>query len=176
MYVLAMNESARRNEAGPTLVDRGFQLAYVCAYRLMRGYWALRHPETHGALVVIRSGGEVLLVRNSYVPYYSLPGGYVQRHETARQAALRELTEEVGVSVSAEALELVRDETHDWEGKRDHVEIFTLEVAVRPNVFVDHREVVEASWWSPERALSLNLFPPLRRVLEGLREADVGRR
>jgi 8-oxo-dGTP pyrophosphatase MutT (NUDIX family) len=161
-----MAENGTPNRSSPTLVDRGFQLAYRCAYQLMRGYWGVRHPHTHGALVVIRSDGEVLLVRNSYVPYYSLPGGYVRRHETAVQAALRELIEEVGVTASADTLHLAHDETHDWEGKRDHVEIFTLEVAVRPNVVVDHREVVEASWWSPERALTLDLFPPLRHVLE----------
>jgi ADP-ribose pyrophosphatase YjhB (NUDIX family) len=154
------------NQAGPTLVDRAFQLAYVCAYQLMRRYWAVRHPTTHGALVVLQNGGEVLLVRNSYVPYYSLPGGYVRRNETAREAALRELSEEVGISAQADELELVLDETHDWEGKRDHVEIFVLELAGRPTIAVDHREVIEASWWAPHRALSLNLFPPLRRVLQ----------
>jgi ADP-ribose pyrophosphatase YjhB (NUDIX family) len=132
----------------------------------MRGYWEVRHPTTHGALVAIRNAGEVLLVRNSYVPYYSLPGGYIRRHETALQAALRELFEEVSVTAPADALQLVHDETHEWEGKRDHVAIFSFDVAVRPRVVVDNREVVEASWWSPERALALDLFPPLRRVLE----------
>jgi ADP-ribose pyrophosphatase YjhB (NUDIX family) len=161
-----MAENTTRHQSGPTLVDRGFQLAYVCAYQLMRRYWALRHPTTHGALVALQNGGEFLLVRNSYVPYYSLPGGYVRKSETAREAALRELSEEVGVSAQSHELELVLDETHEWEGKHDHVEIFVLQVPTRPNIAVDHREVVEASWWKPERALSLNLFPPLRRVLQ----------
>src|SRR5690349_19463262 len=66
------------NSAAPTPVDKAFQLAYVCAYRLMRTYWTLRHPKTHGALVALFNGGDVLLVKNSYVPYYSLPGGYVE--------------------------------------------------------------------------------------------------
>jgi ADP-ribose pyrophosphatase YjhB (NUDIX family) len=161
-----MAENATPNRPGPTLVDRGFQLAYLCAYQLMRRYWALRHPTTHGALVVLQNGGEVLLVRNSYVPYYSLPGGYVRSSETAREAALRELVEEVGVSANGDELELVLDVTHEWEGKHEHVEIFVLQLSTRPSIAVDHREVVEASWWTPERALSLNLFPPLRRVLE----------
>src|SRR2546430_1103196 len=149
-----MNPSTRE-QLGPTLVDRGFQIAYVCAYRMMRTYWMLRHPSTHGALVALWNQGEVLLVRNSYVPYYCLPGGYVRRGETAMGAALRELREEVGISAGTEQLKLAMDETHDWEGKRDHVEIFELELASRPNIAVDHREVVEASWSSPERALSL---------------------
>jgi ADP-ribose pyrophosphatase YjhB (NUDIX family) len=153
-----------RSEA--TLVDRGFQLAYVCAYRAMRTYWKVRRPTTHGTLVALWNGGEVLLVRNSYVPYYSLPGGYLRRGETARDAVVRELTEEVGIAADPEKLELVLERTHDWEGKHDHVQIFALDLPSRPKVEVDHREVVEASWWSPERALALNLFPPLRDVIE----------
>jgi ADP-ribose pyrophosphatase YjhB (NUDIX family) len=132
----------------------------------MRVYWKFRHPTTHGTLVAMWNGGDVLLVRNSYVPYYSLPGGYVRRGETPQQAALRELEEEVGVSARPDELKLVLEETNEWEGKRDHVIIFSIEVAVRPSVSVDHREVVEAAWWSPQRALSMTLFPPLRRVIE----------
>lgn len=150
----------------PTLLDRGFQLAYQGAYRLMRVYWKVRHPTTHGTLVAMWNRGDVLLVRNSYVPYYSLPGGYVRRGETPQQAALRELEEEVGVSAKPDDLKLSLEETNEWEGKLDHVLIFSIEVAQRPVVSVDHREVVEASWWSPQRALSATLFPPLRRVIE----------
>lgn len=132
----------------------------------MRVYWMLRRPATHGALVALWNGGDVLLVKNSYVPYYCLPGGYVRRGETAQEAALRELREEVGISAEAQQLERVLDQRHDWEGKHDHVEIFALQLPSRLDVQVDHREVVEAAWWAPERALSLRLFPPVRRVLE----------
>jgi ADP-ribose pyrophosphatase YjhB (NUDIX family) len=151
--------------AEPTLVDRGFQLAYRGAYRMMRLYWRLRHPATHGALVALWNQGELLLVRNSYVPYYCLPGGYLRRGESGRDAALRELAEEVGVSAKLEQLELTHEERHEWEGKDDHVSIFALEVSTRPEVRVDRREVVEARWMSPDRALEMNLFPPIRRML-----------
>jgi 8-oxo-dGTP diphosphatase len=116
--------------------------------------------------VALWNRGEVLLVRNSYVPYYVLPGGYVRRGETSREAARRELFEEVGVEAKPDQLELVLDENHVWEGKREHTEIYKLDVAERPSVQVDHREVVEASWWLPQRALALDLFPPVRRALE----------
>ncbi len=154
------------NRSEPTLVDRGFQLAYKGAYQAMRQYWRIRRPTTHGALVMLWNGGEVLLVRNSYVRYYSLPGGYLRAGETARQAASRELREEVGISADADRLDLVVERTHEWEGKHDHVQIFSLDVPSRPEIAVDHREVIEAKWWAPQRAMSLDLFPPLREAIE----------
>lgn len=149
-----------------TVVDRCYQKAYSVAYQMMRVYWRVRRPRTRGALVAIWCDDELLLVRNSYVRYYSLPGGYVRRGESAREAALRELEEEVGVTATEEQLELVVSETNEWEGKQDGVEIFALDVNVRPEVAIDHREVVEAAWFSPQAALELDLFPPIRRAIE----------
>lgn len=165
-YRAHMASATTVNRTGPSVVDRGFQLAYVGAYRIMRLYWALRRPTTNGSLVALYSDGELLLVRNSYLRYYSLPGGYMRRGETARDAAVRELAEEIGVAVDPGMLELVVDETNDWEHKHDHVRIFSLDLAERPEVRVDHREVVQALWCKPESALSLDLFPPVRRAIE----------
>jgi len=148
------------------VIDIFYRVAYKCAYRMMRVYWAALHPQTHGALVAIWNQGEVLLVKNSYVPYHSLPGGYVRRNETGREAALRELFEETGLRVSSADLRLVLDEQHDWEGKREHIEIFEVDVNERPTVAVDRREVVGAQFHLPMAALELQLFPPLRKVIE----------
>jgi 8-oxo-dGTP pyrophosphatase MutT (NUDIX family) len=147
------------------VVDRCYQKAYSVAYQMMRVYWRVRRPRTRGALVAIWCEDEILLVRNSYVRYYSLPGGYVQRRESGREAALRELEEEVGLVISEDQLELALSEVNEWEGKQDGVEIFSLEVNVRPEVTIDHREVVEASWFSAHAALELELFPPIRRAI-----------
>jgi 8-oxo-dGTP pyrophosphatase MutT (NUDIX family) len=133
---------------------------------MMRAYWRVRRPTTHGSLVALWNSGEVLLVRNSYVSYYCVPGGYVRAGETGRDAALRELFEEVGITARGDDLEALHEETHEWEGKHDHVQFFSLELPSRPEVKVDHREVVDASWFSVDRALALDLFPPLRRALE----------
>lgn len=154
------------HDVGPTPLDRCFQLGYRLAYRLMRAYWRVRRPRTRGALVAIWNEGALLLVKNSYIPYYSLPGGYLRRNETPRQAAVRELAEEIGLTASEAELELVVSEINEWEGKQDGVEIFALELGQRPAVHIDHREVVEAAWFPPEQALKLQLFPPIRRAIE----------
>jgi 8-oxo-dGTP diphosphatase len=143
-----------------------FRLAYRCAYKMMRTYWSLAHPTTHGALVALWYQGQILLVQNSYVPYRSLPGGYVHASETGRDAAVRELKEETGVEVRPYDLHLALDQWHDWEGKREHIEIFELDLKEPIVIQVDNREVIEATFVAPEQALALNLFPPLRQVIE----------
>jgi 8-oxo-dGTP diphosphatase len=149
-----------------TLLDRSFQLGYKVAYRMMRLYWGVRRPATHGALVTLWNQGQLLLIQNSYVSYRSLPGGYVGRFETGAEAAVRELREEIGIIAKPDSLEKVYDEVKDWEGKRDHVEVFKLELDTRPDIVIDRREVIAAGWYSPARALELDLFPPIRLILE----------
>ena len=148
------------------MIDACYRLAYRFAYRAMRVYWKLAKPLKHGALVAIWHQGRILLVKNSYVDYYSLPGGYVRKHEGPKDAAARELREELSLRVEPEQLSLKTDVTHDWEGRRDHVVIFDLELDDPPRVQVDNREVVAAEFLTKQEALERDLFPPLRRHIE----------
>jgi 8-oxo-dGTP pyrophosphatase MutT (NUDIX family) len=148
------------------MVDLFFRVAYKGAYRMMRVYWRVLRPQVHGALVAIWNNGEILLVKNSYVRYWSLPGGYVHRGETGREAAIRELLEETGMRAEPGDLKLALDHQHDWESKREHVEIFDLDLADRPWIEVDNREVVRAEFFSPQKALELDLFEPIRLLIQ----------
>jgi ADP-ribose pyrophosphatase YjhB (NUDIX family) len=128
--------------------------------------------------VALWHDGRILLVQNSYVPYRSLPGGYVNRDETGRDAAVRELREETGFEVRPFELRLALDQWHKWEGKNEHIEIFELELKEPITIQVDNREVIEASFVEPEEALAMELFPPLREVIQrrltGKTEEDFG--
>lgn len=141
-------------------------MAYRAAYQLMRLYWRITRPTTRGALVAIWNNGELLLIRNSYLRYYCVPGGYIQSSESPLQAAVRELAEEVAIQAAPEELKLGLEETHTWEGKTDVVSIFDLDLPQRPVFRVDNREVVDAEFFSPHYALELDLFPPLRRHIK----------
>ena len=48
---------------------------------------------------IITNSGKLLAMRDENAPYYYLPGGRVHLHETAETAVLRELNEELGISV-----------------------------------------------------------------------------
>jgi len=84
------------------MIDASFRIDR-CAYLLMRVFWAVRKHTTHGALVTIWVKQRILLVKNSYVRYFSLPGGYVKRGESGFDAAIRELREEVSLNVRTAA-------------------------------------------------------------------------
>ena len=77
---------------------------YQLAAWLYESYRLLAKPRTHGALVALWHQGQVLLVAASYRRELSLPGGWINRGETARMAAQRELAEELGLQVDANAL------------------------------------------------------------------------
>lgn len=146
---------------GPRL-DPAYQLAYKAAYRLMRVYWTVSKANTHGALVALWHQDRILLVKNSYVPYHSLPGGYVHPGEAALAAALRELKEEMNLGLAPGQLRHAWEERHHWEGKTDHVEIFEVELDHEPTFQVDNREVVSAGFYPATQALKMNIFPIIR--------------
>jgi 8-oxo-dGTP pyrophosphatase MutT (NUDIX family) len=148
------------------MIDGCYRLAYRCAYQMMRVYWRVFKPVNHGALVAIWYDDRILLIKNSYVGYYSLPGGYIKSGERPVDAAVRELREELSLGVDPGELTLEVDETHSWEGRPDHCKVFALTLDAPPNVEVDNREVVSAEFVTAEEALKRNLFPLLRQHVE----------
>ncbi len=56
---------------------------------------------TLGVRAIVSNGaGEIVLVRHTYVDGWFLPGGGVEKGETAQQSLTRELREEAGVALT----------------------------------------------------------------------------
>lgn len=157
--------SAKKKE-GPSSLDRAFQGVYWLGYRVMRVWWKVARPQTHGAFVGLWCDGRVLVLQNSYAPYRSFPGGGIQRGEEPLAAAVRECREEVGINVRASDLTFEGKTEHLWEGKRDTVWLYSLELPFEPEVIIDHREVSEARFVDPAEVLQGRLFLPVREHLE----------
>lgn len=68
-----------------------------------------------GAVALATADDRVIVVKATYKRYWSFPGGVIDRGETPRQAAAREVLEEVGIRVDPEALQfrLVADRVSD---------------------------------------------------------------
>lgn len=96
------------------------QLRRFLFYRVM----LLVRGMTLGVRVIaLNEAGHIVLVRHGYVAGWHLPGGGVDHHETAEQAACRELVEETGYRpVGPLALRGVAYNRNQFKG--DHVLVY----------------------------------------------------
>ena len=139
-------------------------------------YRLIRRPHTHGALVAIWVNNKVLLVQTSYRKGYGLPGGGLQPGESARNAAVRELNEELGLAIESSWLQEPWTITEHQRGGRNTVTIFALpwaQVACAPEArsthpafTIDQLEIISTAWMSLTEALKQHLPSHLRQYLE----------
>ena len=147
------------------MIDRLWRQVLWIGFRLARLWWGVRRKLHHGALVAVWVDGRVLVVRQTYRRELTLPGGGIRPHETALEAACRELREETGLTASPGELRLVYDDTMRWDGRPDHVRIFALHLAAAPALRPDRREI-EAAWFmAPKDVLAAPIPPFLRAYL-----------
>lgn len=147
------------------MINALIRAVYRLAHWALRLLWFIRRPETSGALVAVWHHGRILLVKNSYRPELTLPGGYVRSREDRRTTAARELREEVGIHVQPKRLVHAYHGTHFFEYRKDTLDIYELEVDQEPRVEVDDREVVHAAFHPPSDALKMRIVPHLAEYL-----------
>lgn len=150
---------------GVSEFNSSYQLAFNIAYRLHLIWTFLFRPECHGVWVAAWFNGELLLIKNSYRKTLTLPGGGIDRGESKTAAALRELDEEVGIRANPADLRYWGEYQSSVEYKRDHINVYEIELSQLPDFQIDNREVAWGQFCTPEQALNKPLFPALRRYL-----------
>jgi 8-oxo-dGTP pyrophosphatase MutT (NUDIX family) len=132
-------------------------------------------PRVTGAVVLVRVADELLLVRASYRPWLTVPGGRVARGEPPLLAAVRELHEEVGLRVASEQLRPLGEFVIRHSNLEDHIHAYELRLDERPRVRIDMREITWAGF-RPEATLeTAELWPQLPRLLsEGTVKCGAG--
>jgi ADP-ribose pyrophosphatase YjhB (NUDIX family) len=133
---------------------------------VFRAWWRLRRPMTLGVRgVALDQSGAVLLVRHTYSSGWHLPGGGVERGETALDAAVREMAEEGGV----EALEpphLIGFYANHANFPNDHIALYRFD-HWRPCAPRAANEIAERGFFLPS-ALPDAATPGTRRRLAEL--------
>ena len=126
---------------------------YRLAAWLYEGYRFIAQPSAHGALVALWHQKQILLISASYRRELSLPGGWINKGESARQAAQRELVEELSLEV--EERELGKPWTFSERTNRgsNTVSIFSIELKERPTIQVDGLEILDWIWLTEAEAL-----------------------
>lgn len=112
-----------------------------------RSWWYITRPKTSGSKVILVHENEILLLKTTYGYAYTLPGGGIDKGETPLHAALREVREEVGITVH-EAHLLLSFTTYE-EYKEDTVYGYYAHVDSKEYI-LDTFEIDTAEWHSLE--------------------------
>lgn len=122
---------------------------------LVRLYWRIFKPKTYGVKVLIRhpdNHEKILLVRHTYgnKTLWNIPGGgYKPKKEAPEEAAVREVHEELKITL--EAPQIIGLYETKGEGKRDTVTI--VSGTIKNINLTLNNEIAEISWEEASSAL-----------------------
>ncbi len=142
---------------------RARRTAMRVAYAGLRTFWFVFRPRVVGVKCVVTHEDDVLLVRHTYGNRaWDLPGGTVRRRELPRDAAEREMHEELGRRfgdwISLGEL-FVNTNHHD-----DNLHLFQARVHDR-KLDLNLTELAEAAWF-PRDALPNDLSRYVRTIVK----------
>ena len=123
--------------------------------------------------VAIDEQGRVALVRHTYISGWHLPGGGVERGETAAEAMLREFREEAEI-VPEGPLRLHGLYRNAAAAPRDHVALFVAPAFTVLGAKVPDREIAECGFFpadAPPEGTTGATRARLREIRQGLRAA-----
>jgi 8-oxo-dGTP pyrophosphatase MutT (NUDIX family) len=81
------------------LADRLLRAIFTGAHHVLKAGWFVRRPRTFGAhALALTPERKLILVKLRYAPGWRLPGGSRNADEDPRDAVLRELREEIGMT------------------------------------------------------------------------------
>ncbi|MFI7546499.1 NUDIX domain-containing protein [Actinoplanes sp. NPDC049599] len=129
----------------------------------MTSEWTATLPRKRmGAALLFRDPADrVLLVEPTYKPHWELPGGVVEADESPRDAAAREITEELGLAVVPGRL-LVVDWVPPRDGRTDGLMLVFDGGRFTDPVRLDTSELRSWAWCDPDEATQ-RLLPLLAR-------------
>ncbi len=116
--------------------------------RVVHSYFAVARGMTMGVRAAcFDADGRVFLVRHSYVPGWHMPGGGLERGETALQALVKELREEGNLEMSGPP-ELFHVYFNRQTSKRDHVIFYRCRNIRQVSPKKPDMEIVESGFFA----------------------------
>jgi 8-oxo-dGTP pyrophosphatase MutT (NUDIX family) len=120
------------------------RLVLTAIHAVLKLNWLIRRPRTFGAhALALTPDDKVILVKLRYAPGWRLPGGGRGEHEDPRDAVLRELREEIGLT-SHGTVQLAAELEEAPDFKRDLASLLVVrDVCYRPRWSWEVEQVIE---------------------------------
>ena len=117
-------------------------------YPLALLYWFLLRPKTYGTKIIIKQAGKILFIKNTYgIRDWDLPGGGIKKGETPQEAVIREVAEELNLTIVNPTF--MGDFIYFGSYKKDHISVFFIELS-QTNPQPDMIEVSDVAWFAPD--------------------------
>jgi 8-oxo-dGTP pyrophosphatase MutT (NUDIX family) len=157
-----------RGSADLRMLNSIVRAASTLVHRAMSVAWFVRRPKTFGAhAIALTPERRLILVKLRYAPGWRMPGGGRAADESAVDAALRELHEEIGM-ISHGSVEPVCDLEEQVDFRRDTCSLIIVrDVEFRPKRWSWE---VEAVCDAPLDDLPADLAAPARRWLRAVED------
>ncbi len=112
--------------------------------------------------------GKVLLIDKAKNNYWGLPKGHIQHGETAEQAAVREVKEEVGLTVRIVPgfKRVLRHQFKEGTKEVEKETTFFIAKSLTDNAKLKKEEIISCMWLAPSEALLKVTFSDTRTLLE----------
>ncbi|MEU7636971.1 GNAT family N-acetyltransferase [Streptomyces sp. NPDC039016] len=165
LEVFEENDRARRFYAHLGFTERGRRIDEQTGHPLIA---VEREAPLRSVSWLHVRDGRLLSVRTRGNDTFYLPGGKYEPGETAREALSRELSEELGLRISADELSeecVVHDVAHGKNGRRLHMTCFTggpQDIEPAPG-----REIAEYAWFDRQESRAC-CAPAHRQVVDHL--------
>jgi len=127
-----------------TATEKVIQFMMPLIFQIARFYWFVFRPHTYGVVVVLKNNQDILLVQHTYGSVsWTFPGGGIKNDESPKQAARREIKEELGVDISE--LTLCGRFTSRAQYKKNHITVFSA--FCKQTITRDPVEIKRARWF-----------------------------
>ena len=121
-------------------------------------YQRLPKKQIGAGVLLFNKNNELLIVKPSYRNYWSIPGGVVEKNETPKNGCIREIQEEIGLSISKLQFLSVNYVFNNDERGESLLFIFyggTLSNKQIASIQIDKKEIIEYKFLKIKHALSL---------------------
>ena len=121
---------------------------YTIAYRILLLWWFIFRPTKIGARAIITNESEdkILLIKQSYLGQWRLPWWLSNRGEDLLHTAVREIYEELHISIPENHAKFLGMYSSIKEYKNDQIAVFIC-TAKASQIQIDEKEILAAKWF-----------------------------